>query len=91
MTDSTSVLLPVFQSGGLPIRLAAAFPSQNLESNLYTKAAVIHSGDIRLVLHSLKYQVVSFRTQNKTVLPSAARPVHKTLTFFTAQARPNLF
>ena len=53
--------------------------------------SAIHLGDIHLVLLSLKYQVVSFRTQNKTVLLSAAQPVPKTLPFFTTQARPDLF
>ena len=52
---------------------------------------VIHSDDIRLALLRLKYQVVSFRTQNKTVLLSAAPPVRKTLPFFTARAHLDLF
>ena len=43
---------------------------------------MIHSGDVRLVLLSLKYRVVSFWTQNKTVLLSDAPPVRLTSPFF---------
>ena len=53
--------------------------------------SVIYSGDIRLVLLSLKYQVVPFLTQNITVLHSAAPSVRKMLPFFTDRARPDLF
>ena len=54
-------------------------------------SSVIYSGDIRLVLLSLKYQVVPFWTQNITALLSAAPPVRKMLPFFTDRARPDLF
>ena len=47
---------------------------------------MIYSGDIRHVLVSLKYQVVSFWTQNITVLVSAAPPVRKMLPFFADRA-----
>ena len=53
--------------------------------------SVIYSGDIRLVLVSLKYQVVPFWTQNITVLLSAAPPVLKMLPFFNDRARPTGF
>ena len=53
--------------------------------------SVIYSGDIHLVLLSLKYQVVPFWTQNITVLLSAALPVRKMLPFFTDRARPTCF
>ena len=52
---------------------------------------VINSGDIRLVLLSLKYQVVQFWTQNITVLLSAAPPLRKTSPFFIDRARTDLF
>ena len=88
-TDSTSVPSPVFLSGGLPIRSFAGFPLRNLENNLLLKH-VIHSGGIRLVLLSLKYRVVSFRSQNKTVLLSSAPPLRKTSPFFHRSSSPLL-
>ena len=53
----------------------------------------IQSGDtcILLVLFGSKYQVVSFRTQNKTLILSAATFIRKTVPFYTARARPDLF
>ena len=74
---STFVKLPVFLSGGLPIRSAAGFPSRNLKSKLYIKAC-----NTFLVLLTLKYRVVSFQTQNKTVLLSSAPPACLTSPFF---------
>ena len=64
MADSTFVTLPVLLIGGLPIRSAAGMSIRNLEGNLYSKA-VMHSGDVRLALLTLKYRVVLFWTQNK--------------------------
>ena len=81
MADSTFVKLPVLLSGSLPIRSAAGFSSGNLKSNLYSKA-VMHSGDVRVALLTLKYRVVSFWTQNKIASLSAAPPVHLTLPSF---------
>ena len=81
IADSTFVTLPVLLIGGLPIRSAAGFPWRNLESNLYSKA-MMHSGDVRVALLSLKYRVVSFWTQNKIVSLSAAPPVRPTSPFF---------
>ena len=86
-TDSISVPSPVFLSGGLPIRSSAGFPSRNLENNLYTKACDTFSmfkwySSSTLVLLSLKYREVSFGSQNKTVLLSAAPPLRKTSLFF---------
>ena len=80
MADSTFVTLPVLLSGGLPIRSAAGFSLRNLESNLYSKA-VMHSGDVRVALLTLKLRVVSFWTQNKIVSLSAAPPVRLTSPF----------
>ena len=54
MADSTFVTLPVLLSGGLPICSAAGFSSRNLESNLYSKA-VMHTGDVRVALLTLKF------------------------------------
>ena len=54
MADSTFVTLPVLLSGGIPIRSAAGFSSRYLESNLNSKA-VMHSGDVRVALLTLKY------------------------------------
>ena len=51
---------------------------------------VIHSGGIRLVSLSLKYRVVSIRSQNKTVLLSAAPPLRKTSPFFHRSSSPLL-
>ena len=51
---------------------------------------MIHSGDISLVLLCLKYPVVSFRTQNKTVLLSTAPPVRKTSPFYNRSRSPRL-
>ena len=60
--------------------LCCRFSSRNLEINLYSKA-VMHSADVRLALLTLKYRVVSFRTQYKIVLLSAAPPVRLTTPF----------
>ena len=49
---------------------------------IYILKPVIHSGGICLVLLCLKYEVVSFRSQNKTVLLPAAPPLRKTSPFF---------
>ena len=80
MAESTFAKLPVLLSGGFPIRSAAGFCSRNLESNLYTKA-VMHSGDVRVALLTLKFRVVSFWTQNKIESLSAAPPVRLTSPF----------
>ena len=81
MADSTLVTLPVLLSDGLPMRSAAVFRSRNRESNLYSKA-VMHSGDVRVALLTLKFRVVSFLTQNKIVSMSAAPLVRLTSPFF---------
>ena len=78
MADSTFVTLPVLLSGG------------NFESNLYSKA-VMHSGDFRAALLTLKFRVASFWTQNKIVSLSDAPPVRLMLQFFKARARTDLF
>ena len=80
MAHSTFVTLPVPLSGSLPIRSDAGFSSRNLDSNLYSKA-VMHSGDVRVALLTLKFRVVSFWTQNKIVSLAAAPPVRLTSPF----------
>ena len=72
-TDSTSVTWPVFLSSGLPIRSTAVFPRE-ISKFIYILKHEIHSGGVRLALLSLKYPVVSFRTQNKIALLFAAPP-----------------
>ena len=89
-TDSTSVPLPVLLKAVFPYARLQVSPRE-ISKIICKLKAVIHSFDIRLVLLSLKYRVVSFRTQNKTVLLFAAPPVRKTSPFFTARARPDFF
>ena len=88
-TDSTSVPSPVFLSGGLPIHSSAGFPRE-ISKIICVLKPVIHSGGIRLVLLSLKYRVMSFRYQNKTVVLSSAPPLHKTSPFFHVSSSPVL-
>ena len=80
-TDTTFVTWPVFLSSGLPIRSAAGFPRKILKFTCILNTE-INSGNVRLVLLSLKYLVVSFGTQNKIVLLFAAPPVRLTSPFF---------
>ena len=68
-------------SGGLPIRSAAGFPCK-ISKEMCILKSVIHFGDVRLVLLTLKYRMVPFRAQNKIVLLSAAPPIRLTLRFF---------
>ena len=61
--DLTFLSLPVFLSGGLPIQVIPC----EFSKIICILKSVIHSGDVRLVLRSLKYRVMSFRTQIKIV------------------------
>ena len=79
MTGSSSVPLPIFLSGSLPIRSVAAVPSPNCKNNVCTKAC-----DTFRRYSSCKLKVSSgvTLTQNKIVLLSSVPPVHKTSPFF---------
>ena len=72
------------------MRSAAGFPRE-ISKCICIYKAEIHPGGVRLVLLSLKYPVVSFRTQNKIVSLFAAPPVHLTSRFFNVRARSDLF
>ena len=63
-------------TGGLPIHIPC-----EISKIMCILKPVIHSGDVRHVLLTLKYRVVSFRTQNKILLLSSAPPIRLTSPF----------
>ena len=70
--------------------LFCRFPHCEILKIIYILKPVINSGGIRLALLSLKCQVVSFRSQNKTVLLPAAPPSRKMSPFFHRSSSPLL-
>ena len=82
MVYSIFVTLPVFLRGGVfPYALLQVCPHE-ISKVICILKPVLHFGDICLVLVTLKYLVVSFWTQNKSVLLSAAPPIHLTFPLF---------